>query len=233
VSRDQLSLRVAAICLIIGSLLTFVARLLHGDLPADDAHAALAFIVARPIYASVHLAAILGVLIATGGFVALASTVTQPVTWLLGRVGSAAAVVGAAVYAVDFSTDGMSGAELASKWQAAAPADKPAIVQSAATVFAALHGPSLIAISILWGLTLVMFGWTAIAARYPAWLGWWGVVTGTVTFLSATALFLMPNLFDGVIVYGLLVSLALLWSAALGITVWRRRGANGGRTALA
>jgi len=206
---------------------------LHGDLPADDAQAALAFIAARPIYASVHLAAILGVLIATGGFVALASTFTQPVTWLLGRVGSAAAVVGAAVYTVDFSTDGMSGAELASKWQAAAPADKPAIVQSVATVFAALHGPSLIGISILWGLTLIVFGWAAIAARYPAWLGWLGVVAGAATFLSATALFLWPNIFDGVVVYGLLVSLALLWSAALGITAWRRRGAVGDLEALA
>ena len=146
-SREQLCLRVGGICLVIGSLLTFVARLLHGDLPADDAQAALAFIADRPIYAGVHLAAILGVLVATSGFVALASSFTQPVTWLMGRLGSSAAVVGAAVYTVDFSTDGLSGAELASKWQAAAPADKPAIVQSAATVFAALHGPSLIGIS--------------------------------------------------------------------------------------
>lgn len=222
-SREQLCLRVAAACLVIGSLLAFVARLLHGDLPADDAQAALTFIAGRPIYAAVHLGAIIGVLVATGGFITLASTFAQPVDWLLGRLGSAAVAVGAAVYAVDFSTDGLTGAELASKWQAAAAADKPAIAQAAGTVFAALHGPSLIGISILWGVGLALFGAAAIAARYPAWLGWLGVVAGGATFVGATVLFLVPNLFDGVIVYGLLVSVALLWSAAFGVSAWRRR----------
>jgi hypothetical protein len=227
-SREQLCLRAAAFCLVIGSLTTFVARLMHGDLPADDAQAALTFIAARPIYASVHLVAITGALVAAGGFITLASTFTQSVAWLLGRLGSAAVVVGAAVYTFDFSTDGMTGAELASKWQAAAPLDKPLIVQSAGTVFAALHGPSLIGISVLWGLTLVLFGSAAIAARYPAWLGWLGLVAGGATFVGATVLFLWPTLFDGVIVYGLLVSLALLWSAAIGVAAGRRLAVKGG-----
>jgi hypothetical protein len=33
-----------------------------------------------------------------------------------------------------------------------------------------------------------------------------------------------PSLFDGVIVYGLLVLVALLWSVALGVVVWRHHG---------
>jgi hypothetical protein len=214
---------VAASCLAFGSLTAFVARLLHGDLPADDPQPALSFIAARPAYAGVHLAAVLGVLIASGGFISLASAFTQPITWLLGRLGSAAAIVGAAVYTTDFSTDGMTGAELASRWQAASPSDKPAIVQSAGTVFAALRGPSLIGISILWGLAIILFGWAALAARYAAWLGWSGLAVGGVTFLGATALFLSPSLYDGVIVYGLFVSIALLWSVVLGIATWRRR----------
>ncbi len=226
-SREQLCLRTAAFCLVIGGLTTFVARLMHGDLPADDAQAALTFIAGRPIYAGVHLAAILGVLIAAGGFITLATTFTQPVAWLLSRLGSAAVVVGAAVYTTDFSTDGMTGAELASKWQAAAPLDKPAIVQSAGSVFAALHGPSLIGISVLWGLTLLLFGSAAMVAKYPAWLCWLGLVAGGATLVGATALFLRPSLFDGVIVYGLLVSLALLWSVALGVAAWRRLAAIG------
>jgi hypothetical protein len=88
--------------------------------------------------------------------------------------------------------------------------DKPAIVQSAGTVFAALHGPSLIGISVLWGLTLVLFAWAAIAANYSAWIGRLGFVAGGATFIGATAPFLRPSLFDGVIVYGGLVSIALL-----------------------
>ena len=230
-NRELLCLRVAAFCLVIGGLLAFMARLMHGDPPADDAEAALSFIAARPIYASVHLGAILGVLVAAGGFIALASTFMEPVAWLLGRLGSAAVVVGAAVFTVDFSTDGMTGAELATKWQVAGPLDKPAIVESAGTVFTALHGPSLIGISILWGLALVLFGSAAMAARYPVWLCWLGLAAGGATFVGAIVLFLQPSLFDGVIVYGLLVSVALLWSVALGVAVWRRREVIGASSA--
>jgi len=56
-----------------------------------------------------------------------------------------------------------------------------------------------------------------MAAMYPAWLSWLGLVAGGARFVGATALFLRPSLFDGVIVSGLLVSLALLWSVALGV----------------
>jgi hypothetical protein len=58
---------------------------------------------------------------------------------------------------------------------------------------------------------------------YPAWIGWSGVTVGAVTILAALSLLLQPDLFPGVVVYGLLASvLVQLWSVALGVLMWRR-----------
>ena len=61
---------------------------------------------------------------------------------------------------------------------------------------------------------------------YPAWLGWTGLAVGAATILAATALFLQPDLFPGVLLYGVLASILVqLWNLALGIAMWRRAGA--------
>jgi hypothetical protein len=51
------------------------------------------------------------------------------------------------------------------------------------------------------------------------------VAVGALTVLGASALFLQEDLFPGVLVYGLLVSVVVqLWSLVLGILMWRRAG---------
>jgi hypothetical protein len=64
---------------------------------------------------------------------------------------------------------------------------------------------------------------------YPIWLGWAGVVIGGVTALAAVGLFLLPSLFPGFLLYGVLGSvIAQLWLLATGIVMLRRsRGAPG------
>jgi hypothetical protein len=54
------------------------------------------------------------------------------------------------------------------------------------------------------------------------WLGWAGLVVGAATVAGAAALALQEDLFAGVLLYGLLVSVVQLWSVALGIVLWRR-----------
>jgi hypothetical protein len=221
-SREKLSLRAAAVCLVIGSLVAGVARMFHGDLPAGDAQAAVRFLQVHPYYVVVHLSAVLGALVATGGYVLLASTFARPWGWVLGRLGMASALVGMAVFVTDFSTDGRSGQSLGAAYAAAAPAARPDIVQSADTIFTALYGASLTAIAVLWGLTLILFALALNSERYPAWLAWPGLVIGAVVFIAAIIEFLVANLYPGVLLYGGLVSLSLLWGTAVGVTIWFR-----------
>jgi hypothetical protein len=220
---EQLFLRFGAIALIIGSIVVFVCRGLHGDLPAADAAAALAFIAARPIYAVVHLGAVLGIIVWVAGLVALANALPSPAATVLGRLGAALALVGAAVYTVDFSIDGFAGRALAEQWAAAPPAGRADLELSATTAFQMLRGTSLTAITILWGVPLILFGFALMRQGYAPWLGWSGVAVGGVTFFATVAEFLWPDFIPGVWIYGGLVSLVQIWSAVLGVVLWRTR----------
>jgi hypothetical protein len=223
------ALKVGAVCAVLGGLAIAGFRLLHGDLPAADAPAALAFITRHPFYAGIHIGTILGVLVWAGGIVALSGTLTSGQAGILGRVGTASMLVGAAVFIVDFSIDGVAGQDLATAWQAAPPAERPELELAARTAFTILRGTSLTSILILWGFPLLLLGRALLLEAYPAWLGWTGMAIGAVIIPAALGLLLREDLFPGVLLYGLLISIAVpLWSLALGLAMWRRATATHG-----
>jgi hypothetical protein len=209
--------RAAGACLVVGAVIFGGFRILHGDLPANDPQAALEFIQHRPIYELVHLSTIAGLLVLVGGFVMLAGRLTRATD--LARLATTSAQIGAAVFIVDFTIDGVTGHDLA---EAYAAAPRPELVQAAGTAFAMLRGTSLTSLVILLGLPLVLFGVALVRQGYPAWLGWSGVVLGAGTTLAATLLLFDADLFDGVVLYGLLASILVpLWIVVLGVTAWR------------
>jgi hypothetical protein len=214
--------RTASVCLILGAIAVALFRTLHGDLPASDAAAALRFIAARPYYASIHLGTIIGVLIWAGGLVILATTFRQGAAATIARLGVASALVGTAIFSVDFSIDGFGGQSLAAQWAAASPSGQIEAERAAATVFGALHGTSLVAIAILWGLPTLLFALAVVRAGYPRWLGWSGLAVGAITCLVDVLIFLQPDLMPGVVLYGILVLLVQAWNLALGAVIWLR-----------
>jgi hypothetical protein len=217
------ALRLGGASIIVGSLVVFGFRLAHGDLPAADADAALHFIAAHAMYAGVHLGAILGVLAWVAGFIALSGTLSYGLASVLGRMGSASMLVGAALFIAEHSIDGVGGQDLARAWASAAPAARADLVLAAQTAFTMIRGMSMTAIIALWGVPLVLFGLALKSEDYPAWLAWTGVALGAVNTLAATALLLQGDLFPGVLLYGLLVSVVVqLWSLAIGVLTWRR-----------
>jgi hypothetical protein len=229
---DPAALRLGAVCVVVGGVAVFGFRLAHGDLPAARPEAALRFIIAHPAYAGVHLGAIGGVLVWAGGLIALSGTIRHRFARVVGRMGAASVLVGAAVFIVDFSIDGVAGQALAKAWAAAPPSGQAELVRAADSVFTMLRGTSLISVGVLWGLPLVLFGRAVLLEGYPSWLGWAGLAVGAATVIGATTLVLQPSLFPGVLLYGLLVSVVQLWSVALGNLMWRRAGAASGSTAL-
>jgi hypothetical protein len=216
------ALKLGASCAVAGGL-GIAVRLGHGDLPAADAPAALAFISRHPFYAGIHIGAILGVLAWAGAIIALAATLTNGPGRVLGRLGAASVLVGAAVFIVDFSIDGVAGQDLARAWAAATPAARADLELAAQTAFTILRGTSLTSILILWGLPLLLLGQALLLEAYPAWLGRSALGIGALIVLAALALLGRQDLFPGVLLYGLLISIIVpLWSIALGIAMWRR-----------
>jgi hypothetical protein len=223
------ALRLGGACIAVGSLAVFVFRLAHGDAPAADPETQLHFITDHWSYAGVHLGTIVGVLVWVGGMISLSGALAHPFAGLLGRAGAACVLVGAAIFVTDFTMDGVAGQDLARAWAAAPPAAKADVVLAMRIAGTMIRGTSLVSIIVLWGVPLLLFGRALALDRYPAWLGWTGIAVGAATVAGATALLLDPDLFPGVLVYGLLASIFVqLWSVALGGMMWRRAATASG-----
>jgi hypothetical protein len=226
-SREQHLLKLGAISLILSSVCVFVARIAHGDLPTDTGEDALRYVAAYPLYPLVHLGDWLGVLVWTGGLVALGGSFRRPAASALGLLGAVSVLVGAAVHIAEFSIDGYALPTLAASWAAAEPAARPQLEAGARLVLVALGGPSTSALVILWGTTLPLYGLAARAEGYPGWLGWTGLLVGAAIFLLGVIQFLKPNeIFSGTIFYGGGTVVSQVWTLLLGIAMWRRVAAE-------
>jgi hypothetical protein len=226
-----LSLKTGGFCLLIGTFAFAAARLLHGDTPAADADAALTFVAGRSTYAAVHIVAVLAATTIAIGIMALAGSLTRASAWLLGRAGTTTAVIGTAIFGVESTSEGLALSELASAAQAD-PGQRTDIVNVARAVAAATHGPSLVAIALFIGATLLLIGLSIRLEGYPAWLGIVGVIIGAVALAAAIGLYLRPSLLPGALLYGVLASVvAQLWLAAVGFVMLRRAISGSGSRA--
>lgn len=223
-ARDKrVLLRLGAACLAFGSICVLGFRLAHGDLPTDTGEDALRFVAASRFYPLIHLGDSIGVLVWTGGLVALAGALTDRTAWALGRLGAASVLLGAAVHITEFSVDGYALPMLANTWAVAAPADRPSLEYGARLALVVIGGPSTSALLILWGFTLALFGLAVHSDGYSRALGWTGVAIGASIIVLATIQYLKPNeVFPGVLLYGLGTIVSQLWTFLLAIAMWRR-----------
>jgi hypothetical protein len=218
-----LNLKSGGVCLIAGPVIFAIFRVLHGDTPAADAEAALNFVRNRPIYPAVHIFAVLAALVSLIGLLALTRSLGRPASWLMGQAAVISGTVGLAIFGVESTSEGLALPELARAASNADPSQQAELVRAARAVAAVTYGPSLVAIALLIGVPLLLFGIAMLLDEYPSWLAWAGVVIGGVTTLAAVGLFLVPSLFPGFLLYGVLASVvAQLWLMATGIVLLRR-----------
>ncbi|HWI01496.1 MAG TPA: DUF4386 family protein [Propionibacteriaceae bacterium] len=228
-SAGALNLKAGGVCAIVGAVVFAAARLLHGDPPAADPEAALHFLASRSSYPAVHITAVYAAVITLVGQMALASSLRRPAAWLLGRAAVASEIVGLAIFGTESTSEGLALSELAHAAATAEPAERAGLVQAARAVAETTHGPSLVAMALLIGVPLLLFGLALVLDAYPSWLGWFGMVVGVVTVLAATGLYLAPTLLPGALLYGVLGSLiAQLWLGSAGAVMLRRATGRAG-----
>jgi hypothetical protein len=220
----RLSLKAGGVCAIVGAAIFASVRLMHGDTPAADPEAALRFVASRPGYPAVHILAVFAAVITLAGQLALASSLGRPSSWLLGRVAVVSEIVGLAIFGTESTSEGLALPALADAASRAEPAERAELVQAARAVAAVTHGPSLVAMALLIGVPLLLFGLALVFDTYASWLGLVGMVVGLATLVAATGLFVVPTLIPGALLYGVLASvIAQLWLAATGVAMLRHR----------
>lgn len=193
-TRDDTLLRVGAIGAIAGSILQVGAGTASGALTGGDAAAVLGGLAERPVWLAplIYLRFIVGALGWVAGLVALAATLTEGASWALGRLAVAAVIIGVTLHAVDGVLHGPALANLAAAWAGADPTAQAARVQEANLVLRILDGTWAAVVTFFHGVPFVLAGWAVLLSqRYPAWLGWLGLMGGGGSFIIGVLLFLM------------------------------------------
>ena len=214
--------KVGGIAAILGAALLVIATSLH---PADahplDAPAAFAEYAADRFWAATHLGALLGVVLITGGLIALSWRLREGRAGVWATLGAVGAVASLSVAGALQAVDGIALKVTVDRWvQVATEAQSP-LFETAFAVRQVEVGLASI-FSLFSGLTAALYAgalWTGKEA--PGWLGWLGMVGGAATM--AAAVILAHTGFSDVFMAVSMPSavLLLLWTALVGVFLLR------------
>jgi hypothetical protein len=224
---ERLLLQIGAVGAIVGTVLQVVAGTSQSTQLGVTTDVALETLAGQPgwVWPVIYLGFIFGALLWVGALVALASTLTEGVAWALSRLALAAVIVGATLHAVDGVLNAVGLTGLAWAWVGASESERAALTQNGELLFRILDGTWAGVITLYHGLPFVLAGLAvALSRRYPAWLGWIGVIGGGGSLVVGLAMLLGVQT-------GLAVPFAVvlsLFMVVLGGVMWSRASAGAG-----
>jgi hypothetical protein len=214
---ERLLLQIGAVAAILGTIFQVAAGTSQSAQLGAGADVALASLagLADWVWPVTYFGFIFGALLWVGALVALASTLTTGAAWALGRLGVAAAIVGATLHTVDGSLNAGALAALARAWEAAPEGERATLVQNGDLLLRILDGTWAGVITLFHGVPFVLVGLAVVLSRlYPAWLGWIGFIGGAGSLVIGIAMFL------GLAPAGLAVPFAVVLSLFMVILGW-------------
>jgi len=183
--------RIGAVAAVAGTLPQVAAGSSQAAL-LGTGDASLAALAGLPDWAwpLVYLGFVVGALLWVVALVALAATLTEGAAWALGRLAAATAIVGATLHAVDGSLNGSALSSLARAWAAAPAAERAVLEQNGDLLFRLLDATWAGVITLFHGVPFILAGLgVVLSRRFPAWLGWVGVLGGAGSVVIGVAMF--------------------------------------------
>lgn len=236
-NRDDTLLRLGAIGAIAGSILQVAAGTMSTSFTSGDGATVLSGLSEQPVWLAplIYLAFITGALGWVASLVALSATLTDGASWALGRLAVATVIVGVTLHAVDGVLHGPAMANLARAWAASGTdaTAQAALAQNADLMLRILEGSWGAVVTFFHGVPFVLAGWAMLVSqRYPAWLGWVGLIGGAGSVIIGTLIFLMID--TGLNLPGLAVPFAVILSVYMlivGVLLLNQAGNASTRTA--
>lgn len=142
---------------------------------------------------------------------------------MLARLGVTCTGIAAAVFVVQFSSDGYAHHAIADMWTHAPPEEQARLARATELLDVTLEGPGYAWIALLWGLPLVVFGTAMLLdPTWPTWLAWPAIVFGTTSGAVGIARFLQATAPPDGLIFAVATLGAAGWGITLGTTMWRR-----------
>jgi hypothetical protein len=208
---------------IVGGLGYFGLLLVHGDLPDETTETALAHIAGRDEWRLLKLAIVGSLLCWIGALAALARSLGQGASGLLARWSQGVMVVGVSIVAVEYAVIGYALKDVADAWQAARLPERATYLAAAEIMLGISGGLFHSFVAWMLGLAYVLAGAAVVLdRRYPRWLGWPAVVTGSGALLAGATRFVGMSFIPYPLLYGAFVIPSTLWLAVVGVLLWRQ-----------
>ena len=190
---EQILLRVGAVTAVIGTVFQVAAGTSQSVQLGATTDVALATLAEQPdwMWPVVYMGFIFGALLWLAALVALATTLTEGISWALARLAVVTAIVGVTLHAVDGALNAVVLEGLARAWAAAPVGERKVLVQDGDLLRRVLDGTWASVITLYHGLPFVLAGSAmALSGRYPPWLGWIGVIGGGGSLVIGIAMLL-------------------------------------------
>jgi hypothetical protein len=228
--RGTAPARLGAVAFVLGALVLLASTLLHPlEANPNDAAAAFAEYAAARLWIASHLGQFLGICLIGAALVALTSALREDRASAWAQIGLAGAVASVATAAALQAVDGIALKALVDRWAAASPAERPVVFEAAFAVRQVEIGLASL-LSLIFGLTALTYAIALVySVRYPAWLGWLGVVGGLASCAAGLA-----QAYTGFSDLAMTMSMAasallLAWLLTVGVSMWRCAAADHGR----
>lgn len=216
--------RIGATAMIAGTVLALVFNVVHGRASdATNTEAQLRLAADKGPWILIHLGLFVGVLLVTGGLLALSRSLDWEAGSAWARFAVGGALIGGALFTALMAMDGIVLKRIADAW-AAGGVDRAALFQLGHLVREGNSALlSLWTIEFLGGTLLMMGVALGRSSLYPRWAGLAGVVLGVAGLLDGFAMALGGLTFGVFNVGFTAVSiLATIWLFATGVLLWRR-----------
>jgi hypothetical protein len=214
--------RIGAVAAILGPVVLLGATLAHPmESAPNDLASAFAEYARDPYWVASHLLQVLGLTLVAAGLVALAGAMEAGWPAALARLGVLATAASVSLGAVLQAVDGVALKVMATRWMAARGEPRQLAFEGAVAVRQIEVGLASL-LSIVFGLTLALFGAALIRSRrFPAWLGWLGVLAGAGT-MAAGVVAAYEGFSDlNMLLTSITGPLASLWAVCVGVALWR------------
>jgi Domain of unknown function (DUF4386) len=99
-----------------------------------------------------------------------------------------------------------------------AAAEQPSLLRAGDVLIHVVHGTWASVIALFHGLPFVLLGAAVVVSRrYPAWIGWFGIVGGAGSLVLGVAMFLGTQ----VMLYVAFAIVVSLWMVTMGFLLWQ------------
>jgi hypothetical protein len=219
--------RLGAVCALGGSLLNWVANLLHPkEFVAYDSAAHLQTIAADRTWSVVHFLFLVVAALTLVGLVALSDSLLKTPGGGLARLAAKLAVIGTAIMAIFFVVDGYGMKAAAEIWLNAPPGETaPALY--AALLMSKLGIASGSAYQ-FWYLGLLPLAFAAAILRsgsLPVWQGYLAALSGLLGVAAGASFFLAGYTSVGLMAFIGAQTIFAVWVFAAGFVLYRSAGA--------